>query len=247
VSIRLDQPLHPGSRRDEDGPAPGGGGVPHRNLILMAAAVVVVAALLAWLVAFSSVFGAKTIEVRGEHSLIAEQVSAAAAISQGAPLIRLDTGAIAARVEALPDIASARVQTKYPSTVIITVTERIAIGYLQTGGRYALVDKTGDQFRTQPSKPAQLPLFEIPAGAQAKASAAAEATVAAALPRSVLVKVASIQAFDPTAITLLMTDQRVVRWGSADQSDLKAKILPALLTQPGATYDLTNPQMPFTH
>ena len=58
-----------------------------------------------WVVAFSPVLGAKRVLVRGAHVLSAAQVRAAAAIRHGAPLARLDTGAVAGRVDALPDVA----------------------------------------------------------------------------------------------------------------------------------------------
>jgi cell division protein FtsQ len=204
--------------------------VPRLTLVVVAATIVVLAAVTTWLVAFSSVLGVKTVTVTGERSVTAQQIVAAARVARGTPLIRLDKGAVAARVEQLPDVAAATVQTKYPSTVQITITERVAVGYVQSDSHFALVDKTGYQYRTVSTKPARLPLFQVPTGAGAQASAAAEAVVAAALPP-----------------TLLFTDSRVVQWGSADQSTLKAQILPTLLAQPGRTVDLTNPQVPFTH
>ena len=91
-----------------------------------------------------------------------------------------------------------------------------------------------------------LPLLAVSPGADAKATAQAVAEVAASLTPQLLARVASIQAFDPTAITLLLTDQRVVRWGSADRSADKARILPTLLAQPGSTFDLTDPDQPFS-
>jgi cell division protein FtsQ len=220
--------------------------VPHRRLILSAGALLVAVALVVWLVGFSSVFGVKTVTVRGATTVTPAQVIAAARIKSGTPLVRLPTGAVQRRVAELPAVATVAVSTHYPSTVVITITERVAVGYLASGGRYTLLDKTGYQFRTTRDKPTKLPLFSIPGGAQARAAGQAVATVAGSLPRSVLAKVASIQAFDPTAITLLLTDHRVVRWGSADRSADKAQILPALLTQPGTQIDVTDPDQPFT-
>jgi cell division protein FtsQ len=220
--------------------------VPHRTLILAAAAAVLVGALVAWLLAFSSVFGVKSLAVRGTHSVAVATVLEAADISKGTPLIRLDTGSVVRRIDRIPQVASARVQTKYPTTVVITITERVAIGYLQSGTRYALVDKNGAQFSTVSAKPAGLPLFAVPAGAQAVATGQAVATVAAALPRTLLAQTASIQAFDPTAITLLLTGHRVVHWGSAADSARKALLLPTLLTQPGTQFDVSNPALPYT-
>jgi cell division protein FtsQ len=208
--------------------------------------VVALAAVLTWLVAFSPVLGVRTVAVRGAGTLSADQVRAAAGIRTGTPLIRLDSGAVAHRVESLPGVRSATVTTSYPSTVVITVDERVAVGVLKSGTGFVLVDATGAQFRSVAERPAALPLFDVPAGADARATGQAVATVAAALPAQLRAQVASIQALDPEAVTLLMTDRRIVRWGSADRSADKARILPALLARPATQVDLTDPDMPFT-
>jgi cell division protein FtsQ len=219
--------------------------IKNRKLILGAAAVVLVVAILTWLVAFSSVFGVKNVTVRGTHTLSVDQVRAAAKIANGTPLVRLDEAGVEHRVEALPDIASAAISTSFPSTVVITVTERVAIGYVKKGSVFALVDKTGDQFRTTSATPKSLPLFMVPSGADSRTTGGAVATVAAALSPGLRAQVNSIQALDPDAITLLLNDQRVVRWGSADRSADKARILPTLLGRPGTQFDVTDPDQPF--
>ncbi len=214
-----------------------------RALLVGAAGIVVTAALLSWLVAFSSVFGVRTVSVRGLDTLSAARVRAVADVTRATPLVRLDTGAVARRVETIPEVASARVSTSFPNTVVVTVVERRPIGYLDVDGRAVLVDRTGDQYHVAPVAPRGLPKFVVPSGSQARATGEAVATVAATLPAALRVRVASIQAFDPTAITLVLTDQRVVRWGSADRSADKARILPALLTQPGTQFDVSNPDL----
>jgi cell division protein FtsQ len=219
--------------------------IKNRKLILGAAAVVVVVAILTWLIAFSSVFGVKTVTVHGTHTLTAGQVRTVANISDGTPLVRLDKAGVVRRVEALPDVASASVDTSFPSTVVITISERGAIGYVKKGSTFALVDKTGYQFRTARSAPKQLPLFVVPSDVDSRTTGGAVATVAAALPADLRAKVNSIQALDPDSITLLLTDQRVVRWGTADRSTDKARILPALLKLPGTQFDVTDPDQPF--
>jgi cell division protein FtsQ len=239
------------SRRDGGDDDDGGAGsrIPHRKLILAAMAVVLVAAAVTWVVAFSSVLGVRTVDVRGVHILNANQVRAAAKIDNGAPLVRLDTDGIRTRVEKLPDIASVKVMTSFPSTVIITVTERVAVGMLRSGtsgDNYLLVDRTGDQFRTVADRPANLPLFVIPKGTSARTTGRAVATVAASLSAKLRSRIESIQALDPQAITLLLTNGRVVQWGSADRSTQKARILPALLKQDGQQLDVSDPDQPFT-
>jgi cell division protein FtsQ len=179
--------------------------------------------------------------VHGTDVLTPAQVRAAAAVKHGAPLIRLDTGAIARRVQRLPEVKSVRVDTSYPNTVTIDIVERTPVGYLVSGSAFTLVDGSGVRYRTVATRPAKLPLFEIPSGAAGDAAAAAVAGVAADLTGGLLSRVASISALDPSSITLLLTDHRVVRWGSADRSADKARILPTLLLQPGTTFDVSNP------
>jgi cell division protein FtsQ len=233
-------PLRPAG--DAARPRPGRG----RTLALVLAGTVAVAVFATWLVAFSSVFGVRTITVRGVHVLTAAQVRAAAGIARGTPLVRVDTAAVTQRVERLPEVASAQVSTSFPSTVLITVDERVAVGYLRGAHGAVLVDRTGDQYRTVAHPPAGLPQFVVPAGASARTTGGAVATVAAVLPTAVRKQVRSINALDPGAITLLLSHGRVVQWGSAARSADKARLLPALLDRGASQIDLSNPDQPFT-
>lgn len=216
-------------------------------LVVVALVVVLVLVLATWIVAFSPLLGVKSVIVRGAHTLTQAQIRAAAGIKHGTPLVRLDAAAVARRVEALPDIASATVRPAYPSSVVITVSERVAVGYVAQGTSYLLLDKTGTQYRRTVTRPRGLPLFGLPSGTNAMATGRAVASVAASLSPALLARVASVQAFDPTAITLLLADRRVVRWGSAERSADKARILPILLTQPGSQFDVTDPDQVVTH
>lgn len=221
---------------------------PHRprTALIIATATVVVVVLVVWLIAYSPAFGVRTVEVHGTHVLTADQVRTAADVDHGTPLVRVDTAAITRRVERLPDVASAQVHTSFPSTVVITVVERQPVGYVRTGGRFMLVDRTGDQYREVAKAPSQLPRFVVPAGTDARTTGGAVAVVAAALPASVRPQVRSIEALDPKAITLVLTHHRVVQWGSADRSPDKARVLPALLGRGADQIDVSNPDQPFT-
>lgn len=216
-----------------------------RRIALVAGSVGVVAVLV-WLVVFSSVLGANRVVVHGAHSVPVAQIRATADVPHGHPLVRLDTGAIARRVETLPGIADVRVGVSYPSTVVITVTERVPVGYLAAGGNAILVDKSGRQFRTVGTAPKGLPRFDIPTdlpAARATAIGRAVATAAGALTPAVLGKLSAIAATDPSDITLHLRDGRTVLWGSADRSADKAQVLPALLGRAGTTFDVSNPDV----
>jgi cell division protein FtsQ len=217
-----------------------------RTILLVVAAVVVLGLVATWVVAFSPVFGVRTVTVRGEQGVSEQKIVTAAAVAHGTPLVRVDTDAIAQRVEALDGIYSARVSTSFPSTVVISVVERTPVGVVKRDGKFVLVDRTGDQYRTVDTAPPHLPVFVVPAGTDARTTGGAVATVASALPADIRAKVASIQALQPDAVTLLLTDGRVVNWGDVEQSAAKARILPLLLKQKGHTFDVTDPSRPFT-
>jgi cell division protein FtsQ len=220
----------------------------HRFVVPLVVVALVLAAV--WVVVFSPLLGVRTIVVRGADGVTAAQVQRAAGIAHGTPLVRLDTGSIARRIEQIPAIRSADVSTSFPSTVTITVVERRPVGWLHIGNRDVLVDGTGTRYRSVSQRPAHLPLLVLPPGSGA-ATTAAVAAVAAALPAQLLPRIASVQALDPQAITLLLRGDRVVHWGSAADSAAKARILPVLLHQVhrhgGTQIDVSDPTQPFVH
>lgn len=216
------------------------------TIIIVGAMTVVIAVVATWLVAFSSVFGVRSVDVRGVHVLTADQVRAAADISNGTPLVRLDTTAITRRVEQLPEVASAQVSTSFPSTVVIMVEERVAVGYALRNGHPVLVDRTGAEYRTVNHPPTGLPHLVLPTGDQQQPTAAAVAAVAGALPAAVARQVRSIDALNPSRITLVLDGHRLVQWGSSEQTALKARLLPTLLRHAVGYVDLTDPSQPVT-
>lgn len=232
---------------DEDGPGGRGHGT-RRRIVICAVVVAVLVALGTWVVAFSPILGVHTITVTGENRLSEADIVNAARIRSGTPLVRLDTAAAQQRIEALPDVASARVTTSFPSTVHITVVERQPVGVVRSthpARGFRFVDRTGDQFRYVATRPRGLPLFVVGSGPEARDTGRAVATVAAALPAPLLARIASIQAVAPQAITLVMHSGRVVQWGGADRSALKAQLLPVLLTRRADTIVLSNPDLPY--
>ena len=219
------------------------------RLVIIAGVVVVLAAVLTWVVAFSSLFGVRSVQVRGAHTLTNAQVEAAAHVRHGTALIRLDTAAVTRRVEALAGVATAQVSTSFPSTVVVTITERMPVGYLRSDGRVLLVDRSGDAYRSVSTAPSTLPKLVVPTGAAARSARAAVAQVGAALPVSLRPDVQSIDALDPSAITLVLTKGRIVQWGSASGNAAKGRILPVLLAhaKDDTQFDVVDPQRPFSH
>jgi cell division protein FtsQ len=213
----------------------------HRSHLLrwlIVAGVLVIALFAIWLVAFSSVFGVRTVTVTGTELVTAEQVRSAAAIPSGSPLARLDTNAIRARIAAISEVRTVTVSTSYPSTVTITVTERVAVGYRSGPDGASLVDASNVQFRTTAKPPAGLPRLQLSVD---PAASAATSVVAAALPATLARKISLISAATTESVTLALTDGRTVLWGGTDRDADKARLLPVLLSQPGRYFDVSDP------
>ncbi|HKE72283.1 MAG TPA: FtsQ-type POTRA domain-containing protein [Acidimicrobiales bacterium] len=72
------------------------------------------------------------------------EVRRAAGVERGDPLIGVDAGAAARRIEALPWVARAQVSRAWPSTVTVRVTERTPVAQVRiNAGRVAVVDAGG--------------------------------------------------------------------------------------------------------
>lgn len=220
-----------------------------RRTLAVALVLVVLAAAVVWVVGFSSLLGVKNVKVDGLKVLTRGEVVAAAKVETGTPLLRLDTGAIRHRVMALPDVAGASVSTSWPNTVVITVTERQPVGYVEEGSKYGLVDVTGLHYRSVSARPDKLPLLDLSTDdtTAARRSAAAVGDVASALPADLRAKVSSISALTPDAVMLVLSDKRTVRWGSPERDEQKAAVLRPLLNKPGTTIDITDPDLPYSH
>ncbi len=132
-----------------------------RRLYVLCGVVGTVAVLvIAYVIAHSSLLGAGSVEVQGVTGTGAAAVRAAARIPDGAPLLFLDEGAIARRVERLPTVARADVSTDLPSTVVIRVTERVPVAWTRSAAptppRVAVLDRDGRVLARTTAPPAGL-------------------------------------------------------------------------------------------
>jgi cell division protein FtsQ len=59
-------------------------------------------------------------------------------------------------------------------------------------------------------------------------------------------KVDHVEVASMDAIALILSGGEEVRWGSASQSDLKARVLATLLEVDAAVYDVSVPEQPTT-
>jgi cell division protein FtsQ len=214
-----------------------------RGLLLgIAAAVVLVVATAGYVVGFTGVLGVRQVTVTGVRALSADQVRAAAGVPDGQPLARVDTGAVADHVRALPGVERVAVARSWPRTLRITITERHGVAVVTRSGAYWLVDPDGVVFQRAATRP-KLPVLDLAGvGPDSPAATAALAAVTA-LPPRLLAAVATVRAATPEQVTLTLTDGRTVFWGGGEDSAAKASVLGALLSRPGRHYDVSTPSV----
>ncbi len=126
--------------------------------------VVVVVALL-----HTRWFSAQVITVTGRHAHTSEAaIIDAAGLEHHPPLISVDPGATAEKVEALPFIASARVHRSWPDGVTISVTERAPVVQMAgPGTSWSILDGAGRTLQVQPAKVPGLIAYTVGTGASA--------------------------------------------------------------------------------
>jgi len=207
------------------------------------ATVLVLAGAMGWLVFFSSALGLDSIDVRGARALSAATVQDVLAIPPGTPLARVDLSAAEDALENLSQVESARVTRDWPGTLMVQLTERVAVAAVDFDGTMWLLDRFGVLFAQVSALPEGVVALQIAgAGPGDRAIAAAIEVIQALTPeiRAILVRV---RAASPTAIELDLTDGRTVIWGSSDNSDRKSQILVGLLAGAvlGSVYDVSSP------
>jgi cell division protein FtsQ len=223
--------------------------VPRRPFVWLGG-LVAVAALGAFLWA-GPLLSVRTVRVDGAASLDAVQVQEAAGVAEGTPLLRVDVDAAAARVARLPQVADVQVTRGWPSTVVITVVERSPVAVVEIAGRRTLVDPEGVLFDTiTGDPPAGVVPLEVADPGPGDAATEAGLAAIAALPPEVQSLVTRVTAEDDDGVTvgLVLQDGTDVVWGDGSESERKATVLAALLSQieggevdPAGTLDISAP------
>jgi len=221
---------------------PSGRSVRLRTVLIGAGVVLVLLAaiVVAWL---SPLLSVRTVDVVGVETLTEGEVVDVLGVAEGTPLLQVDTAAAAQRVAALPRVASARVQRVYPSTVRVTVVERVAVVYFDAPDGTHSVDAEGVDFAVEPPPMLTPRLVTATPGTGDPATLVA-VQILESLPPDLRVQVQEIAAGSESDVSITLGDGRVVIWGGPERSERKAAVIGPLLTQPGQRYDVSSPDLP---
>ena len=188
----------------------------------------VVVSLLAVGVVASPLFGVDDVVVQGATYTDTDVLDAVIEELSGDAVLLVDSAAIEARLEEVPWVERARVDPRFPGTVVIDIRERRALASFQGGdGRWRVIDVQGRVLDVLDGQPvAYMPIIGVhpdtARGQFAGAPYAAAAALVQVLPAEVRVVTRSVGLDAVTGtLTLELTSATTVRLGSADDLDLK--------------------------
>lgn len=244
-----------GARDRPPRPRPEGSRIPRRRLlILIAAAILLLGSGAVWALYGSSWLRVEQVRITGVRVLTPAEVENAAQVPMGTPLVSVDTGALEKGLrQKLPRIDSVDVVRSWPHGIGLKVTERKPVLLVKKGAKFIEVDAEGVRFATVDKAPGHVPLLETATGRSASLRRfgtdrlVREAVrVAGDLPGGVAEDTQVVRVASYDAISLELTGDRTVNWGSGEQGAVKAKVLTALMkaAPKAGHFDVSAPTAP---
>ncbi|MDR6620076.1 cell division protein FtsQ/DivIB [Sinomonas atrocyanea] len=228
-----------------------------RRRLLLAAAIA--AALVAGLFAvllFTPLVAVRSITVQGTHLLTVQQVEGALAPVRGRPLATVGTDEVGRLLGQFVQVKSVRARAVPPETLVVEVVERVPVALVKQGQKLLVVDGDGVVLgEARDTSQYAVPVIDGSAMPMGQAVFKAVTAVLAALPSDVLAQLATASAQSPDSVQLKLADGRSVVWGNADDRELKAKVLAALMKasttpqkgqSPVQVFDVSTPRHPVT-
>jgi cell division protein FtsQ len=117
----------------------------------------------------------ETVVVQGRVKTPAPLLDAAIGVNTGDPLLGYSVAEARARILSIASVQDAVVQRRWPSTIVVALTERTALAVWQHEGKFTLIDRDGSILADQDARLAgDLPLV-VGVGAPAHAAALLDA------------------------------------------------------------------------
>lgn len=207
-----------------------------------------------WALYGSTWLRVERVSASGTEVLSRSEVREAADVPLGSPLISVDTEAIESRLRTrLPRIDSVDVVRAWPHGIGLKVVERKPVLLIRTGSKFIEVDEEGVRFATVPNAPRGVPLLELTVDQSPSlrrfdtGRLVLEAVrVTGRLPGEVAedLRVVRVRSYD--SISLELSGDRTVVWGSGERGKAKARALTALMkaAPKAGHFDVSTPTAP---
>ncbi len=213
-----------------------------------------------WGLLHTGPFDARVVTVTGAHPHTSgAAIVAAAGLGGHPPLVSVDPGTVAARVEALPFIATAQVGRHWPDGLTIAVTERVpSLTMAGPGTSWSILDGSGRTLEVVPSRPVGVMdlvvhgatgvLAPPPVGHTLPAAARPGLAVVRTVPLAFSAQVVSVTASPDGTLALALNSGITVRLGTLTDMVAKYEDVAAVIAHgslQGATViDVSVPQSP---
>ena len=235
-----------------------------RKLLYTVSALAIIAVLYVVLVFFSPLLATQKITVRGTSLLETTQVEQKLEPLRGVPLTRIDEKKVRELIGQDNVIRSVQVESRPPHELVVTLKERTAVAVVKQGDTYHTVDSDGVSLLESATQPdTSVPLVRFSGDdPQTSAEFRTISTALSAMPSELLAQVKEAGATSTSSITLTLRDNTTVQWGTAEESELKAKVLLSLRQaiakraqeeksseaqmQKVTVYDVSAPRVPVT-
>ena len=235
-----------------------------RKLLYTASALAIIAVLYVVLVFFSPLLATQKITVHGASLLETSQVEQKLEPLRGVPLTRIDEKKVRELIGQDNVIRSVQVESRPPHELVVTLKERTAVAVVKQGDTYHTVDSDGVSLLESATQPdTSVPLVRFSGDdPQTSAEFRTISTALSAMPSELLAQIKEAGATSTSSITLTLRDNTTVQWGTAEESELKAKVLLSLRqaiakraqeensseaqTQKVTVYDVSAPRVPVT-
>lgn len=212
--------------------------------------VLTVVAGLAVILVESPLLEVDAVQVTGVAPDRVAAVRAASGIAVGDRILTVWPGRVAARVQALPWVADAKVVRELPGAVRIEVVPRVPVGWAQAGSRVILVDgesRVIDRLDAAPPGVPELVGVRDVAPVGGAISPRSLAAAAGALGAELRQRIATV-ALDDGGLTAQVTYGPRLRFGTPGRTAAKARVASAVLASLGSrvvTYiDVSVPSAP---
>jgi len=186
---------------------------------------------------FSPILALRTVVVEGTSRVDVAAVQEAVESQLGTPLALIDYGRIDAALRGFPVIRSYTTETIPPGTMVVHVTEREPVVTIASpAGDFLFVDAAGVTVERSPARLEGVPLVTQSGTSLPNPAFDAAVEVLLAMPGELRTQIDTIDAKtrDDVWLTLAGVPQ-AVKWGSADDSLTKVRLLEILRTNFGGT------------
>ena len=224
-----------------------------RLRVLLVVSSVLSAAGLVFLAITSPLLDLDHIRVAGTQHVSVEEVRVASGVHVHDPLLFVDTGAAARRIEKLPWVEHASVRRDLPGTLKITVAEYTPAVYVRVAGGVVLVAASGHVIAPAKAPPARSVEVRGVRRAPSVGGMLAPpdaAGVVARLPRALAQLVVAVDV-GGSGLVLDLGRGGEIRLGNTSDLDAKAASAQAVLahlgTAPFSYIDVSTPYRPVTH